>query len=79
MTKKKEYLIKNIKCFSNLVIFDTNKNSFCIKHEKDINKSITSNFISKFQLKHIKGHKYELKYKNIYLANRIHIFNIFIR
>ena len=77
MTKKKEYLIKNIKCFSNLVIFDTNKNSFCIKHEKDINKSVTSNFISKFQLKHIKGHKYEMKYKNIYLASRINVYLIF--
>tara|TARA_Y100000741_G_scaffold125834_1_gene94858 strand:+ start:4030 stop:5523 length:1494 start_codon:yes stop_codon:yes gene_type:complete len=79
MTKKheKEYLIKNINCFSNLLTFDINKNKFLLKSELDINKSLTNNLICKFQIKHIRDKHYELKFKNIYLANRINIFLIF--
>ena len=61
---KKEYLIKNVYCFSNLLIFDINKNKFFIKNENDINKSLTNNLISKYQLKHIKDNHYQLKLKN---------------
>lgn len=79
MIKKneKEYLIKNISCFYNLLIFDTNENKFSFKHEQDINKSVTNNLICKFKIKHIKGRQYELKFKNVYLASRINVFLIF--
>lgn len=79
MTKKhvKEYLIKNINCFSNLITFDTNKNKFLFKHENSINKSLTNNLICKFQIKNIKGAHYELKFKNIYLSSRINVYLVF--
>ena len=38
MTKRnKEYLIKNIKCFENLVIYNNHLEKFELCHKKDIN------------------------------------------
>lgn len=78
MTKKnKEYLIKNIKCFENLVIYNNHLESFELCHKKDINLSITTEKIAKYQIKHIIGNKYELKVKDVMLGKSLKVYLIF--
>tara|TARA_B100000401_G_scaffold203284_1_gene137086 strand:+ start:1125 stop:2618 length:1494 start_codon:yes stop_codon:yes gene_type:complete len=77
MIKKSEYLIKNIHCSENLIIYDTNINKFLFKSELDINKSVTNNLISKFKINNIKDRKYKLKFKNLIREDNIIVYLIF--